>query len=72
MLCMIRLRPTGLKGHSSLGLNFGSFVNFGQLSGPADLLAMQILATKSLRVSRPIIFHYLNERAQYQQEYKVF
>ncbi len=45
----------------------GHLVNFGQSSGPVEPVAMSTLATKSLTVSRPIIFHYLNDPAMYQQ-----
>lgn len=44
----------------------GHLVNFGQSSGPVDPLAMATLAAKSLTVSRPILFHYLRDPAQYQ------
>ena len=44
----------------------GHLVNFGQSSGPVDPLAMATLAVKSLTVSRPILFHYLTDPAQYQ------
>jgi len=43
----------------------GHLVNFGQSSGPIDPIAMATLATKSLTVSRPILFHYLRDTAQY-------
>ncbi|MFK7995273.1 MAG: quinone oxidoreductase [Granulosicoccus sp.] len=43
----------------------GHLVNFGQSSGPVDPFLMSTLATKSLTVSRPILFHYLAEPAQY-------
>lgn len=47
-------------------LNFcGHLVNFGQSSGPIDPVAMATLATKSLTVSRPILFHYLRDPRQY-------
>jgi len=39
----------------------GHLVNFGQSSGPVDPLAMSTLAEKSLTVSRPILFHYIDE-----------
>lgn len=44
----------------------GHLVNFGQSSGPVNPLAMATLAAKSLTVSRPILFHYLRDPAQYQ------
>lgn len=43
----------------------GHLVNFGQSSGPIDPVAMATLATKSLTVSRPILFHYLRNPKQY-------
>lgn len=43
----------------------GHLVNFGQSSGPIDPVAMTTLATKSLTVSRPILFHYLHDPQQY-------
>ena len=43
----------------------GHMVNFGQSSGPIDPVAMATLATKSLTVSRPILFHYLRDQQQY-------
>lgn len=44
----------------------GHLVNFGQSSGPVDPLLMSTLASKSLTVSRPILFHYLAVPEQYQ------
>jgi NADPH2:quinone reductase len=43
----------------------GHLVNFGQSSGPVDPLLMSTLASKSLSVSRPILFHYLIDSEQY-------
>ena len=43
----------------------GHLINFGQSSGPVNPVAMSTLATKSLTVSRPILFHYLNDAQQY-------
>lgn len=43
----------------------GHLVNFGQSSGAIDPVAMTTLAAKSLTVSRPILFHYLRDPAQY-------
>lgn len=37
----------------------GHLVNFGQASGPVPPFAPGLLATRSLTVSRPIVFHYL-------------
>ncbi len=44
----------------------GHLVNFGQASGAVEPLSMSTLAAKSLTVSRPILFHYLNVAGQYQ------
>ncbi|MCP3979059.1 MAG: quinone oxidoreductase [bacterium] len=44
----------------------GHLVNFGQSSGAVEPLAMTTLAAKSLKVSRPIIFHYLRDPKVYQ------
>ena len=44
----------------------GHLVNFGQSSGPVDPLTMATLAEKSLTVTRPILFHYIQNVAQYQ------
>jgi NADPH2:quinone reductase len=42
----------------------GHLVNFGQASGPVEPITMTQLAAKSLTVSRPIVFHYLQEPAR--------
>jgi NADPH2:quinone reductase len=44
----------------------GHLVNFGQSSGPVDPLLMSQLAEKSLSVTRPILFHYINNLDEYQ------
>ena len=41
----------------------GHLVSFGQSSGPAEPVGMAALAARSLTVSRPVVFHYLAERA---------
>ncbi len=43
----------------------GHLVNFGQSSGPTDPITMNQLAAKSLTVSRPILFHYMANPANY-------
>jgi NADPH2:quinone reductase len=43
---------------ASLGFN-GHLIGYGQASGPVPPFAMSLLASRSLTVSRPIIFHYL-------------
>lgn len=45
----------------------GHLVNFGQSSGPVKPLEMPQLAAKSLTVSRPILFHYLEKGDAYSQ-----
>jgi NADPH:quinone reductase len=42
----------------------GHLANFGQASGPVEPLAMSLLAQKSNSVSRPILFHYLGDKAR--------
>lgn len=42
----------------------GHLVIFGQSSGPADPIEISLLAEKSATVSRPILFHYLQDRNQ--------
>lgn len=37
----------------------GHLIGYGQASGPVPPFAMSLLATRSLTVSRPIVFHYL-------------
>ena len=41
----------------------GHLVSFGQSSGPAEPLPMSALAGRSLTVSRPVVFHYMADRA---------
>lgn len=41
----------------------GSLINFGQASGTIPALDVSSLAAKSLTLSRPVIFHYLTQRA---------
>lgn len=41
----------------------GKLVNFGQSSGPVDPLAPSRLAARSNALFRPILFHYVRERA---------
>jgi NADPH2:quinone reductase len=43
---------------ASLGFE-GHLVGYGQASGPVPAFTMSLLATRSLTVSRPIVFHYL-------------
>ncbi len=42
---------------------FGSFVSFGQSSGPAIDFKLSDLAVNSLRATRPTLFHYTADRA---------
>jgi NADPH2:quinone reductase len=41
----------------------GTLVNFGQASGPVPLLAISRLSARSNGVVRPMLFHYIRERA---------
>ncbi len=41
----------------------GHLVNFGQSSGPVAPVAMARLSAGSLTVSRPVVFHYIADRA---------
>jgi NADPH2:quinone reductase len=43
---------------ASLGFE-GHLIGYGQASGPVPPFAMSLLASRSLSVSRPIVFHYL-------------
>ena len=45
-----------------LASNCGYLINFGQSSGPIPAMEMSKLAQKSLSISRPILFHYTNQR----------
>ena len=45
----------------------GHLINFGQSSGPIDPISMSILASKSLTISRPILFDYISEVALYKK-----
>jgi NADPH2:quinone reductase len=45
-----------------LASNCGYLINFGQSSGPIPPIEMSKLAQKSLSISRPILFHYTNQR----------
>ena len=42
---------------------FGTLVNFGQSSGPVPPFAVARLAARSNAVVRPLLFHYIRERA---------
>jgi len=42
-------------------------VNFGQSSGPVEPLLMSTLASKSLTVSRPILFDYISNSTIYKK-----
>ena len=45
-----------------LASNCGYLINFGQSSGAIPPIEMSKLAQKSLSISRPILFHYTNQR----------
>jgi NADPH:quinone reductase len=40
----------------------GHWVSFGQTSGPQNMIAPKLLSSKSVTVSRPVLFHYTAER----------
>ncbi|MEL6535997.1 MAG: quinone oxidoreductase [Bacteroidota bacterium] len=42
----------------------GHLVNFGQSSGPVEGFEIPMLARKSITLSRPMLFHYTNDRKQ--------
>ena len=44
----------------------GYLINFGQSSGPIPPVEMSKLAQKSLSISRPILFHYTNQRSLFE------
>lgn len=45
----------------------GHLVAFGQSSGPAEPISLSVLAQRSMTVTRPILFHYVTERAALEQ-----
>jgi NADPH2:quinone reductase len=45
----------------------GHLVNFGQSSGPVEPLPMTTLSTRSLTVTRPMLYHYIRDTASLQQ-----
>ena len=46
--------------------NCGHVINYGQASGMIPSFSMSMLAQKSLTVSRPILFHYIEDREKYE------
>ena len=52
-----------MRGSLACLKRFGTLVSFGQSSGPADDFRIADLATGSLRLQRPTLFHYSAERA---------
>src|SRR5262245_3847810 len=42
----------------------GHLVNFGQASGPVEPISMALLAQRSTTISRPILFHYMEEHSR--------
>ena len=44
----------------------GHLVNFGQSSGPVEPMELQTLAKKSLTVTRPVLFHYINNEKDFE------
>lgn len=45
----------------------GSFVSFGQSSGPLDPIPISALASKSLFLTRPSLFHYTVTREELEE-----
>ena len=43
----------------------GHLINFGQSSGPVEPVSMSSLASKSLTISRPILFDYISNSVSY-------
>lgn len=44
---------------------FGHLALFGQASGPVETIELTRLASRSLAVSRPVVFHHVNDPARY-------
>ena len=44
----------------------GHVINYGQSSGPIKPFEVSILAKKSLSLSRPILFHFIDKREKYE------
>ena len=53
----VSLKVTAKRGH---------LVNFGQSSGAVDPVLMQSLANRSLTLTRPILFHYIEDENSYE------
>jgi NADPH2:quinone reductase len=49
---------------------FGTVVNFGQSSGAVEPFAVSRLAARSTAVTRPILFHFLQQRASLEALYR--
>ena len=45
----------------------GHLINFGQSSGPVEPVSMSSLASKSLTISRPILFDYISNLSIYKK-----
>jgi NADPH:quinone reductase len=41
----------------------GHWVSYGQASGPAEAIAMEALSSKSITLTRPVLFHYTAQRS---------
>ena len=50
----------------------GHIINFGQSSGPIEPIEMSLLASKSLTISRPIIFDYISETETYNKWHNLY
>lgn len=48
-------------GSLAILARFGRLVNFGQSSGPVEPFAVSLLSRRSNSVSRPILFHYIED-----------
>ena len=44
----------------------GHWISYGQASGTLDAVPLQMLSSKSVTLSRPVLFHYTTDRAQLQ------
>jgi NADPH2:quinone reductase len=55
-------RDTFMESLDSLAF-LGALVNYGQASGPVEPIAPSALGARSNSLSRPVVFHYLRDRA---------
>lgn len=45
----------------------GHLVNFGQSSGPVPPVSLSVLSEKSLSLTRPVLFHYIDDRRELEE-----